>query len=656
MFEGTVPSGVQRFRWLYLTLAFVGIFSGCATTRTGKPNSSIAPDPVASSKEPSYKYKPVELPASAAPAVEYRKSSDPAVLAASTNSALNQPAPTNPLENEPNLPPAIPPHDMPPSVPPAEREFPIDLTAALKLAEAENPTIARARQMIGEALALQQKARVLMVPSLNAGSSYHDHTGNSQRSSGTILNLTQKSLYVGGGVMPVTAGTLEIPAISIFSPVTDAIFEPLAAHQQVAVRQFDAAATNNNTLREVAELHFELLAAEADLRVRRESATQEAEVARLTRAYADAKQGREADAERAATELRLIEIEVQQAEEQVAVASARLARRLHLDQSVRLRPIAPNLELVTLIDPSAPLPDLIEAAIERRPESGSRAAAISEAEYRRQQEVYRPLLPTLGLGFSGGVFGGGSNLVGPTIAHFAGRTDLDLMAYWTLRNFGFGNLALQRQRRAEVGQAQADRARVISQIRTEVSSALAETQAARHQVDVTTRELESAEVGFSEDLQRIRNTVARPIEVVNSLELLNNARVARIRAVLDYNKAEIRLFVALGSPPPLDDSGGSPLQSPPIAEPPLPPLDGLVAGLPRGNRPPEGTKPPAGTRPPVVTTPSVATNSPTGIRPPVETKPSVATNPPVRTGPSAAASPRSRPIPPPNTLTTQVVR
>ena len=112
----------------------------------------------------------------------------------------------------------------------------------------------------------------------------------------------RQSLYFGGGAGALAAGTVEVPAVNIFSPLTDAIFEPLAARQQVERARFDASATANQVLLEVAELHFELLAAEADLEVRRESATQEAEVARLTRAYAEAGQGREADAQRAATE------------------------------------------------------------------------------------------------------------------------------------------------------------------------------------------------------------------------------------------------------------------------------------------------------------------------------------------------------------------
>ncbi len=472
----------------------------------------------------------------------------------------------------------IPAEVATPAVPPPAREYAIELTTALRLAEVENPMIAEARQRIGEALAVQQGAQALLLPSLNMGANFHAHSGDLQRSSGRILSLDEKSLYFGGGAGAMAASPAEVPAISIVSQLTDAFFEPLAARQQVEGARFSATATANSILMEVSELYFELLAAEADLRVRLLSAAQEAEIARLTRAYADAKQGREADAERAATELTLVELEVRHAEEQVAVASARLSRRLHFDQSVRLRPAAPEPETVTIVDPASPLPDLIRAALQRRPELGARAAALAAAEVHHRQELYRPLLPTIWVGFSAGAFGGGSNLVGSNLANFAGRTDLDVMAYWTLRNFGAGNVALQKRRWAEVGQAVAEQSRMIAAVRSEVSAAYADVIASRQQVEITTRELASAEIGFREDLLRIRNTVGRPIEAVNSLELLNHARVDRIRAVTDYNKAEFRLFVSLGSPPPLGTPTNAPIAPAPIASPPLPPLASNAAG------------------------------------------------------------------------------
>jgi outer membrane protein TolC len=176
------------------------------------------------------------------------------------------------------------------------------------------------------------------------------------------------------------------------------------------------------------------------------------------------------------------------------------------------------------------------------------------------------------LGFSGGAFGGGSNLTGIELGDFRGRTDFDVMAFWTLRNLGAGNLALIKQRWAQVGQAVAEQARNIAAIRSEVSAAYADVAAARQRVGITARQLASAEAGFAEDLERIRNTVGRPLEAVNSLQLLDRARIARIRAVVDYNKAEFRLFVSLGSPPPLGELTDKPIPPAPVASPPLPPL------------------------------------------------------------------------------------
>ena len=134
-------------------------------------------------------------------------------------------------------------------------------------------------------------------------------------------------------------------------------------------------------------------------------------------------------------------------------------------------------------------------------------------------------------------FGGGSNLVQPLLGNFGGRTDLDIRAYWSLQNMGFGNMALWNQRRAQVGVALGDQSLAINQIRREVSAALAAATAFRGQIDVTARQLATAQDGFREDLDRIRGTIARPIEVENSLDLLAEARQSHLRAIIDYNRA-----------------------------------------------------------------------------------------------------------------------
>ena len=118
-----------------------------------------------------------------------------------------------------------------PTIPPPASEYPIDLSTALRLAEIENPTIAAARAAIIEALAVQTGARAILLPSLNAGTNYHNHTGNLQRSAGRILSVSEQSLYFGGGARTLAAESIGIPAVNLVGTLTEAWFEPLAARR-----------------------------------------------------------------------------------------------------------------------------------------------------------------------------------------------------------------------------------------------------------------------------------------------------------------------------------------------------------------------------------------------------------------------------------------
>lgn len=459
-------------------------------------------------------------------------------------------------------------------VPLPAAEYPIDLSTALRLAEVENPEIAEARAAILEALAVQQGARALLLPTLNAGVTYHGHTGNLQRSSGTILDLSEQSLYVGGGARTLAAETVGIPAVNLTSPLTDALFEPLAARQNVARARFDASATANSVLLDVAVLHLELLYAQANLAAERLNESNAEEVARLTQGYFQTGEGPKSDADRASAEYRLRQSRRQRAEEELAVASAQLARRLHLDPAVRLHTLESQLQPIAIVD-LAPTPeDLIQIALRQRPEMAAQAARIAESEMHFRQEVARPLLPTLWVGLSGGQFGGGSNIVPPMLGNFAGRTDIDIRCFWTFQNFGMGNLALQRNRRARIGEAMAAQALTVNQIRREVSAAYAEVQASQQRVEVALRELKSAEAGYREDFDRILNRAERalPIELLDSYELLATARENVLKAIRDLDRAQFQLFVALGSPPPLGLPPAEPASPPPVAAPPLPGL------------------------------------------------------------------------------------
>jgi outer membrane protein TolC len=397
------------------------------------------------------------------------------------------------------------------------------------------------------------------LPSLNSGVTYRGHNGILQRVSGKMIDESLQQLFVGAGVGPFgSSGTATLPGVNIFCQLTDAWFEPLAARQRVAGARFGAQATSFDILLDVAVLHLALLGNQSILELQRRSEADFYEVYRLTKNYADAGEGREADAHRALSQWKRRRALVQKAEEELAVTAAQLANRLNLDPSVRLEPIGGPLVPLTLVPIDASQRDLVQIALERRPDIAARTAAINQAEASWKEEIGRPLLPTLWLGFSGGVFGGGSNLVPPLVGNFAGRTDFDVDVFWTLMNMGAGNLALIRERRSQIGQAIAERSRTINRARDEVSASLADARAAQNEIGIARGQLASAELSYKEDLDRTKFRGGEkprdvlPIELLNSVDLLAAARVNLIRALVRYDQAQYRLWVSLGSPPPLN--------------------------------------------------------------------------------------------------------
>jgi outer membrane protein TolC len=438
---------------------------------------------------------------------------------------------------------------FPPALPPAFAEYAIDLETALGLAGAENPTIALAREAVRASRAEQLQAQVLLFPTLNAGMNLHIHRGNLLASSGIIRDVNSQLLYAGWGARTVGAETLAFPGLRVFAQVADAIYEPVAARQRVAARRFDLAATGNAVLLEVADRYLALAGAEALLQMVRQSESELAEVVRVTANFARTGQGRQSDADRARSQALLLRTEEQRAEEEIAVASAELARLLNLDPAVRLRADAGQVPLIELVDPRQPLEELVQLAVRNRPEVGAWAALVAESETRLRQERVRPFVPLLSLGLSAGSFGGGSNMVTPRFGNFDERVDFDVWAVWSLQNLGFGNLAWARRRRAQVNEALAERAQVIDQVRREVAEAQAESLARRQEVELARRRTATALEGYRLDLIRTKNLEGRPIEVLNSLNLLVAAREDLVRALVGYSQAQFRLFVSLGQPP-----------------------------------------------------------------------------------------------------------
>ena len=124
-----------------------------------------------------------------------------------------------------------------------------------------------------------------------------------------------------------------------------------------------------------------------------------------------------------------------------------------------------------------------------------------------------------------------------------------MLAVWNVQNLGLGNRALVRRAGALVGVAVAEYDRAVNLVRREVAEALAAAQAAALQIGQARSAVSIAEEGFRLESERIRQGQGRPIEVLDSFNQLLDARQELVRAVVAFDVAQFRLFVAVGNNP-----------------------------------------------------------------------------------------------------------
>ncbi len=439
--------------------------------------------------------------------------------------------------------------------------IPIDLATVLSLAGIQNPELLIAQTRVSEAVAVRQLAAAQFLPTINLGTNLDSHTGVLQQSSGNILKVQRQALFFGAGANAIAAGTVNIPGVVWNFNASEAIYNTLITKQVVSQRQFESEAARNQILLDVVTSYLDLLEANGERSIRLIIRERSAEVARTTAAFAKVGQGRSADAERAATRLYNHDAELLTADANADRASAMLARLVGLDQSARYHPIDNFVVPHSIVAPDLTLPESLAISLLQRPELKAQQNSICRSLLELDSAKLLPFSPNVFLGFSAGGFGGGSNLVSqpvgstpfargePQFGSFADRTDLDVMAYWSLQNLGLGNKSLIQAARSHLRTAHWEEIAVLEQVRKEVSLAHRRSTIRYAQLNVGEAAISAASDAFQEDLLRAKANEGLPIEVLDSLELLERASLAYLRAVMAFNRAQFDLYVALGQPP-----------------------------------------------------------------------------------------------------------
>jgi outer membrane protein TolC len=423
---------------------------------------------------------------------------------------------------------------------------PLDLATALGLTQGQNPRVAFAQAQIVQSLAQHEAARALWLPSIRAGMNYNKHEGRIQDIEGFSREVSRGAAFGGMGANAVGAASPAVPGVFAYFHTTDAIYQRQITGFALEAREYQATAVANDQLLETALAYLTLLEAAQRRAIAAETLQHGEELARLTGEYARTGAGNLADADRAQATLALLKNEVVRAEEAASVASARLAQQLSSDPTVEIVPQEATVVPINLVQlDQLEMPDLVATALSNRPELAASRSLVCEAVNRLRREEHAPWLPSLLLGVSYGAFGAGT---GGQISNGGDRFDFDGVAWWEIRNLGFGERAARDNARAQIQQSRMREVETMDLVAREVVEAHTQVVARQRQIEVAKQGIVSAQQSYARNLDRIRNVQGLPIEVLQSIQALDASRREYLRAVFDYNTAQFRLQRALGWP------------------------------------------------------------------------------------------------------------
>jgi outer membrane protein TolC len=422
----------------------------------------------------------------------------------------------------------------------------VDFASVLTIATGNNPRIAFAREQIVVAYEQLTLTQLAWLPTLRAGFSFHHHNGALQSSTGGVQLLTRSSFRAGLGVSAVGTGTIGIPGISTNIPLKDAIFGPKIARSAAQAQQGGSTAAINRTLLSAALAYLDLLQAEQQRAIAEETTAHAKVLADLTANFQ--KIGGlvpEADVDRAQTEYALRQNQILQAEDRVKVAAAVVRELLSLRQDVKLQPAEAVVVPLELTPPGPTTNELIAAGLSNRPELVQSRYLVAAARYRLLRDRYAPFLPTVILGISQGNYSAGPDL---ELQNTHNRFDLDAIAYWELRNLGTTDIVAAKLARSQLRQSQLDELAVMDQVAREIYQYDTDVQSAKRQIAIAQRAVQNGVKSYERNLERIKQNQGLPLEVLQSIQALDQARRDYLRSVVAYNDAQFRLLWALGWP------------------------------------------------------------------------------------------------------------
>jgi outer membrane protein TolC len=414
-------------------------------------------------------------------------------------------------------------------VPLAAQERAVTLADAIRLAERTQPVMVQAQSDVRTAAAQRRNAWGGFLPSVNASSSASDFFSEGasridpitgQLTSGNSTNRSiNTSISASLDLFTGFRRGAELKAARAGQAEADASL--------VDTRFQQALATTNQ--------FFDALSAAQLVGVRESSVHRAEEQLKVSIAKLRAGSATRSDSLRSLVTLGTSRLDLIQAQSDLATAEAGLARLIGEVGRVRAVDDSSFRRVVATVDTQA-----LRADAEARSPRIQKATASAEAASAIVRASRSAYWPSLTLGANTGWNASKSNDYA-----FFNQRQVSLQMSWSVFNRFDRELAIA-QREASYDVAQATATDERRAVQAELTSQLAQLDAARAKIDITGTSVVAATEDLRVQQERYRLGASTIVDVLTSQEALNQAEVDVVNARFDYLRAKAQLEALIG--------------------------------------------------------------------------------------------------------------
>jgi outer membrane protein TolC len=404
----------------------------------------------------------------------------------------------------------------------------IDLPTVVRVANARNLDVERARQQVEANRGRYESNVEAIFPVIAPSIAYNHFQGVGQNANGTLTT-------------PVHFDNL-LPAISIqwiLNPGA-VVYDIIASKRRLEASTQQEQSVTLDTSRSAAVQYYDMVLAQAELQVAQQAVNEAEELLRITQLQVKTGNGLPADELRAQAQLAGFQQDVVVALNKFYQASVALTLTLHLDPIVTLVAAGREIDQVTLVREDLPIDELLGIAARYRPDLEAVRTLLRATQADTGAAIWGGLGPTLQAGYT-------VDALKTTIhgQHY-GWKEQQKAGVGTSFALGLSTFGNFKTARANERTAGVDVQRQLDLVLAAVVSAQQNSVTNAKLIPVARQQLDAALEALRLTQTNLQAGNALVIDVLQAENAVDDARLRYFNAVIHYNQSQINLLAALG--------------------------------------------------------------------------------------------------------------